>query len=120
MSFNFKDNIPIYLQIMDDIKYQLVSGKLKQGDQVDSVRNLAVYYGANPNTIQKSLMELERENLMKSERTSGRFICASEESIKNIKNKMAESITSTYLEDMKKIGYSKSAVISYIDEIKGE
>ena len=48
----FQSNIPIYLQIMDDIKQQIVSGKLKPGDKLASVRDLAMHYGVNPNTMQ--------------------------------------------------------------------
>lgn len=85
MSVDFKDNVPIYLQIMQDIKKQIAAGKLHEKDKVSSVRELALYYGVNPNTVQKALSELEREGLMKSERTLGRFISIDDEKIKDIK-----------------------------------
>ncbi|MBQ2369863.1 MAG: GntR family transcriptional regulator, partial [Peptococcaceae bacterium] len=64
MRMEFQSNIPIYLQIMDDIKQQIVSGKLKPGDKLASVRDLAMQYGVNPNTMQKALSELEWEKLL--------------------------------------------------------
>ena len=85
MSVDFKDNVPIYLQIMQDIKKQIAAGKLHEKDKVSSVRELALYYGVNPNTVQKALSELEREGLMKSERTLGRFISIDDEKIKKHK-----------------------------------
>ena len=85
MSVDFKDNVPIYLQIMQDIKKQIAAGKLHEKDKVSSVRELALYYGVNPNTVQKALSELEREGLMKSERTLVRFISMDDEKIKDIK-----------------------------------
>ena len=58
---NFDANTPIYLQIMDDFKKRMIKGEWSQNKKIASVRELAVDYGVNPNTIQRSLSELERE-----------------------------------------------------------
>ena len=59
MSYTFDNNIPIYIQLVDIIKTDIVSGKLSVGSRLPSVRELAFYYKVNPNTMQKALVELE-------------------------------------------------------------
>ena len=68
------ENLPIYMQIMDRIRAAIVSGELRPGAKVATVRELAEDFGVNPNTMQRALSELEREGLLISERTSGRFV----------------------------------------------
>lgn len=118
MGFEFNDKFPIYIQIMDDIKLQIINGKLKTNDQVDSVRTMASTYGVNPNTIQKALVELENEGLMKSERTAGRFISVTSESIKLLKLEIAKGYIKRFVEQMDKLGYSKEEIIKFIGEEK--
>ena len=115
MSIEFKDNIPIYLQIVDDIKMQIMANKLKEDDKVSSVRELALIYGVNPNTVQKALSELERENLVKTERTSGRYICDIKIKINNKKKKIAKEEIMTFLQKMKDIGYDRKTIIEMIE-----
>ena len=97
MAIDFDSNLPIYIQVMDYIKKEIVSGRLKPGDRVDSVRDLALHFGVNPNTVQRSLSELEREGLLKSERTAGRFISENEELIGLVREQMATSCISRYV-----------------------
>ena len=118
MSFSFNDKFPIYIQIIEDIKAQLISEKLKPNDQVESVRNLALFYGVNPNTIQKALSELEKEGLMKSESTSGRFISVTKEKIEEIKTSIAKEKINKFIFEMNSLGFSKNKVISILMEDK--
>ena len=115
MSIEFKDNIPIYLQIVEDIKMQIMANKLKEDDKVSSVRELALIYGVTPNTVQKALSELERENLVKTERTSGRYICATKQQINDMKEKIAKEEIMTFLQKMKDIGYDRKTIIEMIE-----
>lgn len=116
MPYIFNDNIPIYLQIIEDIKIQIINEKLKPNDQVESVRNLAFFYGVNPNTIQRALVELEREGLMKSERTSGRFISINEKDIKALKLSIAKNIIQKFLKEISKLDIDKEEIIKMIGE----
>ena len=68
MSWTFDNNKPIYLQIMDKIKLQIVSHKLEPNQQLPTVRELASEAGVNPNTIQRALSDLEREGFVLSPR----------------------------------------------------
>ena len=111
MAISFDSNIPIYIQVMDYIKKEIVSGRLKPGDKVDSVRDLAMRFGVNPNTVQRSLAELEREGLLKSERTVGRFISENEELINLTREQMAFSCVSRYVREMRTLGYNGEQVL---------
>ena len=111
MAISFDCNIPIYIQVMDYIKKEIVSGRLKPGDKVDSVRDLAMRFGVNPNTVQRSLAELEREGLLKSERTVGRFISENEELINLTREQMAFSCVSRYVREMRTLGFNGEQVL---------
>ena len=111
MAISFDSNIPIYIQVMDYIKKEIVSGRLKPGDKVDSVRDLAMRFGVNPNTVQRSLAELEREGLLKSERTVGRFLSENEELINLTREQMAFSCVSRYVREMRTLGFNGEQVL---------
>ena len=63
MRIEFNSNLPIYLQIMNYIKRKIVSGELNGGDKLPSVRELSQELTVNPNTVQRTYQELERDNL---------------------------------------------------------
>ena len=96
----FQANIPIYLQIMDDIKQQIVSGRLKPGDKLASVRDLAMQYGVNPNTVQKSFEQLEQNGLIYSIRGSGWFVGNNIELAKQQIDTLAIKKTKNYFESI--------------------
>ena len=81
MTWSFDDNLPIYLQIIRILKYELARGKYQPGEKLPAVRELAMTAGVNPNTMQKALAELERDGLVKSQRTAGRFVTDDKEKI---------------------------------------
>ena len=79
MVWKFNDEQPIYQQIISQIKERIVAGEWKAGSKLKSVRELALEAGVNPNTMQKALAELEREGLVYSQRTAGRFVSDNKE-----------------------------------------
>ena len=117
MDYQFTNDKPIYLQLMEVFKVAIVSGELPKGQRLESVRDLAVVAKVNPNTMQKELAELERIGLVRTERTSGRFITDDEELILNMKKELAEKEIQAFLEKMKSIGLTKDAVIKMIEEM---
>ena len=74
MDKKLEDNMPIYVQIMNRVREAIAAGELRPGDRVPSVREMAQQFEVNPNTMQRALNELEREGLLESERTAGRFV----------------------------------------------
>ena len=90
MEYQFTNDKPIYLQLMDVFKAGIISGELPEGSRLESVRDLAVAAKVNPNTMQKALSELERLGLIRTERTTGRFITDDKEKIAEMKKEIAE------------------------------
>ncbi|MBR5401815.1 MAG: GntR family transcriptional regulator [Treponema sp.] len=117
MEYQFTNDKPIYLQLMDVFKVAIVSGELPKGVRLDSVRDLAIVAKVNPNTMQKALSELERIGLVRTERTSGRFITDDEELILSMKKEIAENEIRVFLEKMKKMGLSKDTIIKMVSEL---
>ena len=74
MDYFFENDRPIYLQLVDKIKKEIISGKIKSGERLPSVRELALITKVNPNTMQKALAELENDGLIYTERTNGKFV----------------------------------------------
>ena len=73
--------MPIYRQIIDQIKYQVVTGVLKEGDKVPSVRELASRLAINQNTVLKVYNELCRQNVLKIERGDGTYVSSNKQTI---------------------------------------
>ena len=106
----FNNTVTIYLQIVSEIKKQIVSGKLIPGERIPSVRELALTYKVNPNTMQKALIELEENGLIKTERTNGKFVTEDENIINKIKNDYADNLTQNYLSEMISLGITKQEI----------
>jgi DNA-binding transcriptional regulator YhcF (GntR family) len=111
----FESTKPIYLQIMELIKKEIATGKLPPGDQMASVRELAMQYQVNPNTVQRALSELEREGLVKSDRTVGRFINDQSEMIEALKNQMIEDVIGDFIKKVKELNIDEKAICSLIE-----
>jgi len=118
--WNFDNSIPIYLQIMDEIKRKIFSSELVPGDKLQSIRDLAKEANVNPNTMQKALQELEALGLIQTERTSGKFVTEEETKILQLKEAYIEDKMKPFLTEMKKLGLTKSDVIDRITRCKEE
>ena len=90
MPWNLDNDRPIYLQIIERISMDIVSGVYRAGDKLPSVRELAASAAVNPNTMQKALSELERSGLVYTQRTSGRYITEDTGLIQEVRLKLAE------------------------------
>lgn len=86
MAWTLDSDRPIFLQIVERIQTDIVSGRYQPGDKLPSVRDLAAEASVNPNTMQKAFAELERTGLVYSRRTSGRFITEDCHMIEPVKN----------------------------------
>ncbi len=73
--------MPIYRQIIDQVKYQVATGMLKEGDKVPSVRELAAKLAVNQNTVLKVYNELCRENVLKIDRGNGTYVSSNRQNI---------------------------------------
>ncbi|MBU5427505.1 GntR family transcriptional regulator [Tissierella pigra] len=112
----FNDNLPIYSQIMNLIRKKIVSGELKGGDKLTSVRETSTELKVNPNTIQRAYQELEREGLVFTQRGMGTFVTEDMKIIKDLKNNMASNIIKSFLADMESLGFTSKDIIELINE----
>lgn len=114
MSWEFKSDRAIYLQLMEHIQRQIIAGTYKPGDKLPSVRDLATEAEVNPNTMQKALTELERGGLVFTNRTSGRYITDNVQMIQDMKHILAKDQLDEFLEKMKQLGFAKQETISFL------
>lgn len=119
MDYIFDNERPIYIQLVEALRIEIVSGKLKQGERLPSVRELALTARVNPNTMQKALVELEREGLVYTERTNGKFVTTNRELIEKLKKELAKEKMNNFLNDMKNIGITQEDAIRYLQELGG-
>lgn len=120
MEYIFDNERPIYIQLVEIIRIEIVSGKLKKGQRLPSVRELALMMKVNPNTMQKALVELEDEKLVYTERTNGKYVTEDEKLIEKIKKELAKEKVNSYLNSMQSIGISFEESIKYLQELGGK
>ena len=119
MDYIFDNERPIYIQLVEMIRIDIVSGKFKKGQKMPSVRELALIMKVNPNTMQKALSELESMNLIYTERTNGKYVTKDEKIIEKLKDEYAMTLAKSYFQGMKRIGLGKADSIKYLERIKG-
>lgn len=118
LNFNFDNERPIYIQIVEQLEVMIISGKLPPSSKLPSVRELAAKARVNPNTIQRALLELERKNLIYTERTNGKFVSKNlarlvDSREEYIKNRIAEFVI-----EMHTLGLDERELIRIIKEGK--
>ncbi len=115
MEWQFDNNMPIYTQLVDRIKRAIVSGEYARGQRLSAVRDLAFEAGVNPNTMQRAFQELERLGLVYTQRSSGRFVTEDEDVIEATKKALAEAGIRSFMDSMRRIGYTKDDIIRLLE-----
>ena len=75
LQLDYRDSRPIYAQIADSVRQQILGQALMQGDRLPSIREMAVELSINPNTIQRAYRELEIEGWIATVPGKGCFVC---------------------------------------------
>nr|WP_294495343.1 GntR family transcriptional regulator [uncultured Mediterraneibacter sp.] len=120
MPWNLDNDRPIYLQLMERIQHDIISGVYQPGDKLPSVRDLAVDAAVNPNTMQKALAELERCGLVYSQRTSGRFITDDASMIRKMRTELAQEHIEEFFKQMRRLGFSDEETLELMTQkLKG-
>lgn len=120
MQWQFSNDAPIYTQLIQQVKVGIVTGAFPPGERLPSVRDMATEAGVNPNTMQRALAELERDGLVYSQRTAGRFVTEDNTMINQAKRSLAERHVKTFLEAMLRLGFQKDEIIALITQELGE
>lgn len=113
---DFNKGQPIYTQLVEMIKQDIIKGKLKIGDKLPSIREYAAEVMVNPNTVQKAFTELETIGYIFSKRGVGFFVNDDEEFIKNAKDNYLKEKIDEFIDSMSDLDYSKTIIIEKIKE----
>lgn len=120
MDWNFNNDMPIYTQLVDKIKLSIASGQLSPGEKLSPVRELAAEAKVNPNTMQRAFQELEREGLVFSQRSNGRYVTEDVEVIMGAKKALAEAYIQNFMKSMEQLGYTDEEIIRLLKDGKEE
>ncbi|BAU29655.1 GntR family transcriptional regulator [Aneurinibacillus soli] len=113
----FSTEKPIYLQISDHITWQIVRNERKPGDKLPSIRDMALEFKVNPNTVSRTYQELERMEIVETRRGQGTFVTENLESIVQWKEKLKQEHTRKFIHDMKQMGFTKEETMRCIDQL---
>jgi GntR family transcriptional regulator len=110
--------VPIYRQIQDQIRFGIASGMLRAGEQLPTIRALAVELSVHPNTVIKAYSDLEREGILTSEQGSGTFVAAVPTVLSAAEReaKLA-SLCGEFLAQAARYGFSAAEVIKAIQKV---
>jgi GntR family transcriptional regulator len=106
MGEDFTGNAPIYQQIIQKICSQIIRGDLSSGDKLPSVRDLAVLYGVNPNTVQRVYMELERLAIAEARRGQGTYVTENQQRLTLLRDQLKLERITAFVEDMQEMGFT--------------
>ena len=116
MEWIFRNDLPIYSQLVEQIRLAIVSGVFTPVMRLSSVRDMVAEAGVNPNTLQRALQELDRQGLAYSQRTNGRFVTEDANVIDQNKRALAQGQLAAFLDAMKKLGYERAEIIALLEE----
>jgi len=108
-----KSGIPIYVQIVDQVKHLIATGCLQPGEQLPTIRELAVSLAVNLHTVAHAYAELEKEGFLSIQRGRGTFICngKSDETLDDLRAEKLDLLVSTMLADALNLGYDPDEVL---------
>lgn len=120
MDWQFDSSMPIYTQLVYKIELAIVSGEFVRGQRLSAVRDMAAEAGVNPNTMQRAFQELERQGLVYTQRSSGRYVTEDMTVIENTKRTLARENIKSFMDSMRRIGYSREEIIRLLESSEKE
>src|SRR5437899_1438546 len=118
---NQNSGVPIYRQIQDQIRFGIASGLLTPGEQLPTVRELAVNLEVNPNTVIKAYTELERAGILSTEQGSGTFVAPQPTPLPEAeKRAKLEGLCAEFLSQVSRYGFSSDDVIRAVRALTGK
>ena len=109
MVWHFNNELPIYSQLVEQIRRSIAAGELAPGVRLASVRDLSLEAGVNPNTMQRAMSQLELDGLVTTNRTLGRTVTDKTEVMEEMRRRLAREKTEEYFKEMDALGYDRDA-----------
>ena len=119
MGYQFSSDKPIFEQIIDNIVVKIASGIYQENERLLSVRDYAVEFGVNPNTVQRALSELEREGIIYTKRGDGRYV-GNISKAEKMRKAIAGGRIKLYVHEMRRMGFSDNQILNLTGEILNE
>lgn len=116
MAWNLDEGRPIYLQLVERIQMQIVSGQYGPGDKLPTVRELAAEAAVNPNTMQRAFSELEGSGLVVTQRTNGRNVTEDAQLIRDIRKRLARKTADEFYLKMEQLGYNGKESLEFLTQ----
>ena len=116
MSWELNNEKPIFIQLEEKIKRDIINGVYPPGSKLPTVRELAFDASVNPNTMQKALINLEKDNLVITQRTTGRFVTNDNEIIENVKESLSIELSRNYINSLLSLGYKKEEAVKVLEK----
>ena len=104
MAWSFSGDKPIFMQLVDRITLDIISGKYSPGDRLPTVRDFSIEAGVNPNTVQRALSEAENTGLIVTKRGDGRYVTTEQDIIRKVRIKTVEELTSRFVFSLRSYG----------------
>ena len=118
MEWKFNGSSPVYLQIMEQIRGAVLTGEYPPGQRIPSVRELAAAARVNPNTMQRALTELEREELLVGGGTLGRYVTSDRSVLDELRRSALHRTLREFLERCKALGVSPQEAAALLLEMQ--
>ena len=116
---DYSSGVPIYRQIIDQIRFGIASGQLKLGEQLPTVRALAVELKVNLNTVSKAYRELEIKNILETQQGSGTFVSQIQQlALEKEREDKLKEICTQFSSVAHSYGFSIDEVIQELKSIK--
>jgi GntR family transcriptional regulator len=116
LEINFDQSIPIYLQIIDEIKRLVATGTLQPGDKLPSQRDLAAELKVNANTVQRAYREMELLGLVETLRGQGTFVCDDHQIVESTRKEMLTNLVNDFLQSMRSLGCSEQEILKRVGD----
>lgn len=112
----FDSTQPIWHQLVGEFSRRIVAGEWRPGARIPAVRDLAAELQVNPNTVQRAFGELERDELVRSERTSGRFVTDDGHRIRSLRRQLVADAAERYTSRALGVGLSLTEAQTLLTE----
>ncbi len=120
MAWTFSSDRPVYLQISERITKSVLSAEFRPGEQLPTVRQLAMHAAVNPNTVQRAYQELENDGIIIVKGTLGRFVTDNTEIIERNRKKLAKHLVAEFCNSFGELSLPLSQAIEMIKEVEAD
>ncbi|MHB9293367.1 putative HTH-type transcriptional repressor YtrA [Hollandina sp. SP2] len=115
-SLDTDNGVPVYRQIIQQIEYAILSGRVQAGDRLPTIRSLAVDLKINPNTIAKAYSELEIRGILNKQVGSGTYISGKKPlEEEHARDRKIQEVLGRFIDEMYSLGVEKKELVNLIE-----